>query len=201
MGLILAGERSGAGKTTITLALLATLVDWGERVQSFKVGPDYLDPQWHRWVTGRPCPNLDTVLTSPAYVRDCYAYYTHGMAYALVEGVMGLFDGPNSTAEVAKLLGLPAALAGLDIPVVGECRRQAELHYPERHLGLIPPAERGDLHPWRQGLTTLGRSSFAWDVLRPFLQVQSESNPVPPWSPLRISQPLTIAVAWEPLFI
>lgn len=248
MGLILAGERSGAGKTTITLALLAALVAWGERVQSFKVGPDYLDPQWHRWVTGRPCPNLDTVLTSLEYVQNCYAYYTHGMTYALVEGVMGLFDGPNSTADVAKLLGLPvvlvvdcgrlagsvaalvqgyaqfdpqvrvvgvilnrvasdrhsellrAALAGLDIPVVGECRRQAELHYPERHLGLIPPAERGDLHPWREGLTTLGRSCFAWDVLRPFLQVQSKSNPVPPWSPLRISQPLTIAVAWDEAF-
>ena len=110
MGLILAGERSGVGKTTITLALLAALVAWGERVQSFKVGPDYLDPQWHRWVTGRPCPNLDTVLTSPAYVRACYAYYTYGVDYALVEGVMGLFDGPNSTAEVAKLLGLPVVL-------------------------------------------------------------------------------------------
>ncbi|WP_448380304.1 cobyrinate a,c-diamide synthase [Gloeomargarita sp.] len=248
MGLILAGERSGVGKTTLTLALLAALVSWGERVQSFKVGPDYLDPQWHRWVTGRPCPNLDTVLTSPAYVCACYAYHTQGMAYALVEGVMGLFDGPNSTAEVAKLLGLPvvlvvdcrrvagsvaalvqgyvqfdpqvqvvgvvlnrvasdrhsellrAALEPLGIPVVGECRQQAALHHPERHLGLVPPAERGDLHQWRQQLTTLGRSCFAWEVLRPWLQVQSQGNAVPPWAPLRVSQPVTVAVARDEAF-
>jgi cobyrinic acid a,c-diamide synthase len=248
MGLILAGERSGVGKTTITLALLAALVAWGERVQSFKVGPDYLDPQWHRWVTGRSCPNLDAVLTSPTYVRACYAYYTYGVDYALVEGVMGLFDGPNSTAEVAKLLGLPvvlvvdcgrlagsvaalvqgyvrfdpqvqvvgvilnrvasdrhsellrAALAPLGIPVVGECRRQTEWHCPERHLGLIPPAERGDLHSWREQLTTLGRTCFAWEVLRPFLRVHSKGSPVPPWSLMQVPRPVTIAVAWDEAF-
>ncbi|MCS7225409.1 MAG: cobyrinate a,c-diamide synthase [Gloeomargarita sp. SKYB31] len=110
MGCILAGERSGVGKTTVALAILAALSSWGEVVQSFKIGPDYLDPLLHRWMTGRPCPNLDVVLTSPDYVERCYAYYTRATPYALVEGVMGLFDGPNSTAEIAELLGLPVVL-------------------------------------------------------------------------------------------
>ncbi|MCS6781709.1 MAG: cobyrinate a,c-diamide synthase [Gloeomargarita sp. SKYBB_i_bin120] len=118
MGLILAGERSGVGKTTVALAILAALTAWGEPVQSFKVGPDYLDPLWHRWLTRRPCPNLDTVLTSPDYLQRCYAYYTADVAYALVEGVMGLFDGPSSTAEIAKLLDLPVVL-------VVDCQRLA----------------------------------------------------------------------------
>ncbi|APB34432.1 cobyrinic acid a,c-diamide synthase [Gloeomargarita lithophora Alchichica-D10] len=248
MGLILAGERSGVGKTTITLALLAALTSWGERVQSFKVGPDYLDPQLHRWVTGRGCPNLDTMLTSSQYVQNCYHYHTGNVEYALVEGVMGLFDGPSSTAQVAKLLGLAvvlvvdcgrlagsvaalvqgyarfdpqvpvvgvilnrvasdrhsellrAALAPLGMTIVGECRRQTELHYPERHLGLIPPTERENLAPWRRALKTLGQTCFAWDVLRPLLQVHSGGNPVPPWLPLKITHPLRIAVAWDEAF-
>ncbi len=248
MGLILAGERSGVGKTTITLALLAALMAWGERVQSFKVGPDYLDPQLHRWVTGRGCPNLDTVLTSAQYVQRCYDYHTQAINYALVEGVMGLFDGPSSTAAVAKLLGLPvvlvvdcsrlsgsvaalvygyarfdpevrvagvilnrvasdrhsellrAALAPLNIPIVGECRRQSELHYPARHLGLIPPTERDNLSPWREALMTLGQTCFAWERLRPLLQVHNKGTVSPPWSALRITQPLTLAVAWDEAF-
>ncbi|MEN9217286.1 MAG: cobyrinate a,c-diamide synthase [Gloeomargarita sp. HHBFW_bins_162] len=248
MGLVLAGERSGVGKTTITLALLAALVSWGERVQSFKVGPDYLDPMLHRWVTGRGCPNLDAVLTSVQYVQQCYRYYTQGMDYALIEGVMGLFDGPNSTAEVAKWLNLPvvlvvdcsrlsgsvaalvhgyrsfdpeiqvvgvilnrvasdrhsellrAALAGLNIPIVGECRRQKELHYPERHLGLLPPTEYNNLSAWREMLTTLGRSCFDWEILKPLLKIQPQNNPSPPWRKITINQSVTIAIAQDEAF-
>ncbi|MEN9247604.1 MAG: cobyrinate a,c-diamide synthase [Gloeomargarita sp. GMQP_bins_120] len=118
MGLILAGERSSVGKTTVTLAILAALTAQGEKVQSFKVGPDYLDPLWHRWITQRPCPNLDVLLTSPAYVQRCYAYHTRDASYALVEGVMGLFDGPSSTADIARLLNLPVVL-------VVDCQRLA----------------------------------------------------------------------------
>ena len=95
MSLIIAGERSGVGKTTITLALLAYLSRSHRRgsVQSFKVGPDYIDPMFHHYVTGRPCRNLDPVLTSENYVRQCFARHTQGMECAIVEGVMGLFDG------------------------------------------------------------------------------------------------------------
>ncbi|MEG4070851.1 cobyrinate a,c-diamide synthase [Microcoleus sp. Pol11C2] len=93
MALVIAGERSGAGKTTVTIALLAYLIRRGLNVQSFKVGPDYIDPMFHAFVTGRPCRNLDPVLTSEPYVKKCFSRHTQDVDYALVEGVMGLFDG------------------------------------------------------------------------------------------------------------
>lgn len=115
MGLAIAGERSGVGKTTVTLAMLAALRSQGYSVQSFKVGPDYIDPMFHSFVTGRSCRNLDSVLTSQSYIQACFARHTQAVDCAVVEGVMGLFDGVGgtsqaSTAEVAKLLDLPVLL-------------------------------------------------------------------------------------------
>jgi len=116
MTLIIAGERSGVGKTTVTLALLSSLCQKYRGVQSFKVGPDYIDPMFHQRVTGRACRNLDPVLTSPSYVQECYHHQVQGVDYALIEGVMGLFDGASgrddwaSTAHVARLLQLPVLL-------------------------------------------------------------------------------------------
>ena len=116
MVLVIAGERSGAGKTTVTLALLAALRRRGNRVQSFKVGPDYIDPMFHQYVTGRACRNLDSVLTSEDYVRTCFATHQQGVECAIVEGVMGLFDGASgrndtgSTAHIARLLDIPILL-------------------------------------------------------------------------------------------
>lgn len=118
MAMVIAGDRSGAGKTTVTLALLAFLAQTGERVQSFKVGPDYIDPMFHTAVTGLPCRNLDPVLTSEDYVRSCFLRHCQGKDYALVEGVMGLFDGISfaglpdyaSTAHLARVLDLPVVL-------------------------------------------------------------------------------------------
>ena len=93
MALIIAGERSGTGKTTVTIALLAYLIRHGLNVQSFKVGPDYIDPMFHAFVTGRPCRNLDAILTSESYVQKCFYSHIQDVDCALVEGVMGLFDG------------------------------------------------------------------------------------------------------------
>ena len=93
MALVIAGERSGAGKTTVTIALLAYLIHRGLNVQSFKVGPDYIDPMFHAFVTGRPCRNLDVILTSESYVQKCFYRHIQDVDCALVEGVMGLFDG------------------------------------------------------------------------------------------------------------
>jgi cobyrinic acid a,c-diamide synthase len=128
MPLIVAGERSGAGKTTVTLALLAALKSRGLSVQSFKVGPDYIDPMFHHYVTNRPCRNLDPYLTSENYVRYCFSKHTQDFRvkeskaflnspnYALIEGVMGLFDGIKwkeqkngygSTAHIARILDIP----------------------------------------------------------------------------------------------
>ncbi|MEH2395673.1 MAG: cobyrinate a,c-diamide synthase [Nostoc sp.] len=122
MSVIIAGERSGVGKTTVTLTLLASLRRRDRLVQSFKVGPDYIDPMFHQHVTSRACRNLDPVLTSEAYVQQCFALHSQLSEYALVEGVMGLFDGIGhgqekqkstdfaSTAHIARLLDLPVVL-------------------------------------------------------------------------------------------
>lgn len=116
MSIAIAGERSGVGKTTITLAILAALKRRQQQVQSFKVGPDYIDPMFHQYVTGRACRNLDPILTSPSYVQHCFALHTQTADCAIVEGVMGLFDGASgttdagSTAQVAKLLNVPVVL-------------------------------------------------------------------------------------------
>lgn len=126
MSCIIAGERSGVGKTTVTLALLASLCRRGDKVQSFKVGPDYIDPMFHQYVTGRPCRNLDAVLTSENYIQKCFQHHSQECKYTLVEGVMGLFDGVGnsfnttenvthqmdfaSTAHVARLLDIPVIL-------------------------------------------------------------------------------------------
>ncbi|ARV62161.1 cobyrinic acid a,c-diamide synthase [Nostocales cyanobacterium HT-58-2] len=126
MALVIAGERSGVGKTTVTLALLASLCQRSTKVQSFKVGPDYIDPMFHQYVTGHACRNLDPVLASEVYVKQCFARHAQLCEYALVEGVMGLFDGVTppqplplksggandfaSTAHIARLLNLPVVL-------------------------------------------------------------------------------------------
>ncbi len=113
----MAGDRSGTGKTTLTLALLAALKKRGHCVQSFKVGPDYIDPMFHSAVTQRPCYNLDPVLTSEAYVRQSFRSHQTGADFVVIEGVMGLFDGATgtndmaSTAHIARLLKLPVVLA------------------------------------------------------------------------------------------
>jgi cobyrinic acid a,c-diamide synthase len=125
MAVVIAGERSGSGKTTITLALLAALRQQGHAVQSFKVGPDYIDPMFHAFATNRPCYNLDAVLTSADYLPQCFANHTQDVDYAVVEGVMGLFDGAaepagyGSTAAIAKHLNLPVIL-------VVDCRSMSQ---------------------------------------------------------------------------
>jgi cobyrinic acid a,c-diamide synthase len=116
MTLIIAGDRSGSGKTTVTLALLAALRAKDISIQSFKVGPDYIDPMFHARVTDRACYNLDAVLTSETYIQQSFYRRTQQVDYALIEGVMGLFDGAaepigfGSTAYIAKLLKTPVLL-------------------------------------------------------------------------------------------
>ncbi|MGL4884211.1 MAG: cobyrinate a,c-diamide synthase, partial [Waterburya sp.] len=108
--------------TTITLAILAYLKEQNKKIQSFKVGPDYIDPMFHRAVTNMPCRNLDPFLTSPSYVQACFQRHTHQADWVVIEGVMGLFDGIRhlesnealndygSTAHIARLLNIPVAL-------------------------------------------------------------------------------------------
>ncbi len=232
MALIIAGDRSGVGKTTVTLAILAFLTQQGNRVQSFKVGPDYIDPMFHFSATGIPCRNLDPVLTSPDYVQDCFKRHFQNANYVVIEGVMGLFDGIRnlevtnsnflndygSTAHVARILNLPVALvldcsrlsssiaaialgyANLDpqvtiagvilnqvasdrhlelletalntikMPILGVLRRNKEIIFRDRHLGLIPSSEIPKLQSTFNQLAELAKTSLDWNQLLPLLK-------------------------------
>ncbi len=115
-GLVVAGTQSGAGKTTVSLALMAALKRRGLEVQAFKVGPDFIDPGHHTLITGRTSRNLDGWMLDPEENRAVFRAAVHGAQVAVVEGVMGLYDGygvrsgAGSTAQMAKILGLPVVL-------------------------------------------------------------------------------------------
>jgi cobyrinic acid a,c-diamide synthase len=114
-GLVVAGVRSGSGKTTVALGLMRALVRRGLSVQPFKCGPDYIDPAFHAVATGRPSFNLDTWAMTPALVGDLVA--RHPADIAIAEGVMGLFAGAGgrgATADLAALLRWPVVLV-LDV--------------------------------------------------------------------------------------
>ena len=114
--LVIAGTNSGVGKTTLTLALVSALRKRGLRVQTFKVGPDYLDPTHLTLASGSPCYNLDGWMTSKEYASNLFFEKAANADIAVIEGVMGLFDGSDpvdsagSTAEIATWLAAPVLL-------------------------------------------------------------------------------------------
>jgi len=113
--LVVAGTRSGAGKTTVASGLMAAFRQRGSRVASAKVGPDFIDPGYHAVATGRPARNLDPWMCGMDLMGPLAARAAEGADVLVVEGVMGLFDGaadgsPSSTAEVAKCLDAPVIL-------------------------------------------------------------------------------------------
>jgi cobyrinic acid a,c-diamide synthase len=112
---VIAAPASGSGKTTVATGLIAALVAKGRRVAPFKVGPDYIDPGYHSLAAGRPGRNLDPVLVGEERVQPLFAHGSQNADIAVVEGVMGLFDGRGSagfgsTAHVARLLQAPVVL-------------------------------------------------------------------------------------------
>jgi len=112
---LITGDRSGSGKTSITLAL-AALLSKTDKIQPFKVGMDYIDPSYLAAVSHRPCRNLDTFTLNRAQVQDIFRFGSRGADIALVEGVRGLYEGAEalndigSTAAIAKELDLPVVL-------------------------------------------------------------------------------------------
>lgn len=114
--LVIAGTSSGVGKTTVMVGLVRALGARGLRVAVFKCGPDYLDPTYHIRAADAPCHNLDGWMMGREAVMATFVHTSHGADIALIEGVMGLFDGASpvseegSTAEIAKWLDAPVLL-------------------------------------------------------------------------------------------
>ncbi|MEV6958334.1 cobyrinate a,c-diamide synthase [Streptomyces sp. NPDC051207] len=114
--LVVAAPSSGSGKTTVATGLMAALTARGLAVSPHKVGPDYIDPGYHALATGRAGRNLDAYLCGPELIGPLFAHGARGCDIAVVEGVMGLYDGAAgegelaSTAQVAKVLRAPVVL-------------------------------------------------------------------------------------------
>ncbi|MFA7383891.1 MAG: cobyrinate a,c-diamide synthase [Desulfurivibrionaceae bacterium] len=120
--ILIAGTGSNSGKTTITLGLLAALHNLGLAVQPFKCGPDFIDPGLHQLACGRVSRNLDLWMMGELRVRETFAAarQSSGADIAVIEGVMGMFDGQDSSsAALAKTLGLPVVLI-LDVRSAAE---------------------------------------------------------------------------------
>nr|WP_247653770.1 cobyrinate a,c-diamide synthase [Labrenzia sp. PHM005] len=122
-GLLIAAPSSGAGKTTVTLALLRALKNAGQSVVSAKSGPDYIDPKFHEAASGRPCINLDAWAMEVRSLQALAKGHVSGHDLLIVEGAMGLFDGAasgvGSAADLAKSLNVPVIL-------VVDCAKQAQ---------------------------------------------------------------------------
>ena len=235
--LVIAGTSSGAGKTTVATGLLAALRARGVVATGFKVGPDFIDPSYHALASGRPGRNLDAFLSGPELIAPLFRHGSQGAEVAVVEGVMGLYDGASgrgelaSTAHVAKLLMAPVvlvvdaaamarsvaaivhgyatfdpdvnvagvvlngvgspwhasllreALAPLALPVLGALPRDADVEAPERHLGLVPVAEREPRAA--ESIATLARAVAAHCDLAGLLALAQSAPQVPGarWSP------------------
>jgi cobyrinic acid a,c-diamide synthase len=109
--IVVAGTHSGVGKTTVATGIMAALHRRGLQVQGFKVGPDFIDPTFHRAATGRPSHNLDGWMLSRETNLDIFARAIQDADVALIEGVMGLFDGKGSPSSVEALSGTTAEMA------------------------------------------------------------------------------------------
>jgi cobyrinic acid a,c-diamide synthase len=137
---VIGAPASGHGKTTVATGLLAAFAARGVPVAPFKVGPDYIDPGYHALAAGRPGRNLDPVLVGEDKIGPLFAHGSQGAEIAIVEGVMGLYDGrtgageTGSTAQVANLLGAPVILV---VDAAAQGRSVAALVHGFRSFGTV----------------------------------------------------------------
>lgn len=154
--IVVAGATSGVGKTTVAVAIMHALRKRSLKVQPFKVGPDFIDPSYHAYVTGRQSRNLDPWLMGKNGVTESFQNASSGADVAVIEGVMGLFDGMSgkddfaSTAHVARILGAPVILV---VDAAKAARSVAAialgfLHFDKRLkiAGIIVNNAAGDRH-------------------------------------------------------
>jgi cobyrinic acid a,c-diamide synthase len=256
--IVVAGTHSGAGKTTVASGLISALSSRGYTVAPFKVGPDFIDTSYHTLAAGRPGRNLDAFLSGPEMIGPLFAHGAQGADIAIVEGVMGLFDGKSgggelaSTAHIAKLLDAPVvlvvdaramarsvaamvhgytsfdpalnvsgvvlnrvgsnthetmlrdALKPLRVPVLGVVHRADEIQTPDRHLGLVPVAERpAEARRSLDALGTVISDSLNLDGVSKLARSAGPLN-AEPWRPVsgevNLSGHARVAVAAGPSF-
>ncbi|MDW8018268.1 MAG: cobyrinate a,c-diamide synthase [Thermus sp.] len=181
--LLLAAPHSGAGKTTLALALLQALRERGLAVQPFKVGPDYIDPTHLELASGRRPYNLDGFFLDGEGLLSLFRHGARGADLALIEGVMGLFDGKDpqgrvgSTAQVARLLQAPVVLvvdargmAGSIAPLVqGFARFDPGVRVVGVLANRVGSARHAEI--LREALAPLGLPLLGWLPLDPGLEL------------------------------
>ena len=153
---MVAGTHSGVGKTSVSLALTAALKKRGLTVQTFKVGPDFLDPTYLTVASGRQCYNLDGWMTGREYVRALFENKCEDADVAIIEGVMGLYDGADaatsdgSTAQIAEWLGAPLLLVldahGMARSIAAVVKGYCELEAGVDCFGVIANNRGSDRH-------------------------------------------------------
>lgn len=151
-GIVIGGTRTGVGKTTITLALLKGLSNAGYRVQSFKVGPGFVDAKLHERLTGRPCYNLDAFLMGETGVKCDLAKAKAD--FVIIEGASGVFTGASSTARIADIIGAPVILTvdasasseSVAATVLGFMQYASHTPYDVRIVGVVATRVGSDKH-------------------------------------------------------
>ena len=153
--LVIAGTASNVGKTILTAGLIAAFKARGLTVQSFKVGPDYIDPAYLAHVSGRPCRNLDSWMLGEGALRQVLAQGALGADLALIEGMLGLFDGrggspDGSTADVARIVKAPVVLV-VDVADMAQSAAAVALGFKSygespRIAGVLLNNVRSDAH-------------------------------------------------------
>lgn len=172
--IVIAADRSGAGKTTVSCGLLAVLKKRGVKVQSFKCGPDYIDPMFHRRVLGVPSGNLDSFFTDAVTLREIFRarMAERRSELALVEGVMGYYDGLGgvssraSTWEIAHILDAPTILVmdakGASVSIAALVRGMMGFgEEMEAESGRSTPGRPAEIPP--EEVPAIGRSACTGD--------------------------------------